>query len=122
MLVVIMGISSQASNVVAIATRVDEGSETRGRVKTVMPPRVPCFLSKEGDIVRYSSESQRDSLNSYHNICEEYNQIQSYGQNPDAGYISEGDLPTEDDSQYERKFSLVKYLGTTRQLSAACFA
>jgi len=52
-----------------------------------------------------------------YNTIEEFNQIQSYGQNPDAGYIDEGDLPNEDDSTYERKFSLVKYLGTTRRVS-----
>jgi len=52
-----------------------------------------------------------------YNTIEEFNQIQSYGQNPDAGYIDEGDLPNEDDSVYERKFSLVKYLGTTRRVS-----
>lgn len=52
-----------------------------------------------------------------YNTVEEYNQIQSYGTNPDAGFIDEGDLPSEDDSQYERKFSLVKYIGTTRRVS-----
>lgn len=52
-----------------------------------------------------------------YNTVEEYNQIQSYGQNPDAGYIDEGDLPQEDDSTYERKFSVVKYLGTTRRVT-----
>lgn len=52
-----------------------------------------------------------------YNTIEEFNQIQSYGTNPDAGYIDEGDLPQEDDSTYERKFALIKYLGTTRRVS-----
>jgi hypothetical protein len=52
-----------------------------------------------------------------YNTVEEFNQIQSYGTNPDAGYIDEGDLPQEDDSTYERKFSVVKYLGTTRRVT-----
>jgi hypothetical protein len=52
-----------------------------------------------------------------YNTVEEFNQIQSYGENPDAGWIDEGDLPEEDDSTYERKFSIVKYLGTTRRVT-----
>src|SRR5262245_5918211 len=35
-----------------------------------------------------------------YNTVEEFNQIQSYGENPDAGYIAEGGLPEEDDSRY----------------------
>jgi len=52
-----------------------------------------------------------------YNTVEEFNQIQSYGENPDAGYIDEGDLPEEDDSSYERKFAIIKYLGTTRRVT-----
>lgn len=52
-----------------------------------------------------------------YNTVEEFNQLQSYGENPDAGFIDEGDLPESDDSTYERKFSVVKYLGTTRKVS-----
>lgn len=52
-----------------------------------------------------------------YNTVEEFNQLQSYGENPDAGFIDEGDLPTEEDSKYERKFSIVKYTGTTRRVS-----
>jgi hypothetical protein len=43
-----------------------------------------------------------------YNTVEEFNQIQSYGENADAGFIDEGNLPEEDDASYERKFS-VKY-------------
>ncbi len=52
-----------------------------------------------------------------YNTVEEFNQIQEYGTNPDAGFIDEGDLPEEDDATYERKFNIVKYLGTTRRVT-----
>lgn len=52
-----------------------------------------------------------------YNTVEEHNEIQSYGVNTDAGFIDEGDLPEEDDSTYERKFAVVKYLGTTRRVT-----
>lgn len=51
------------------------------------------------------------------NTVEEYNEISSYGQNPDAGWVDEGDLPEEDDSSYTRRYAIVKYLGTTRRVS-----
>ena len=51
------------------------------------------------------------------NTVEEHNQIESYGVNPDAGFISEGDLPESDDSTFERKYAIIKYLGTTRKVS-----
>lgn len=52
-----------------------------------------------------------------YNTVEEFNQIQSYGENPDAGFIEEGDLPESDDSTYQRKYSVVKFLGTTRKVT-----
>lgn len=52
-----------------------------------------------------------------YNTVEEYNTLQSYGENPDAGFIAEGDLPESDDSTYERNFAVVKFLGTTRKVS-----
>lgn len=52
-----------------------------------------------------------------YNTVEEHNVISSYGENPDSGWIDEGDLPNEDDSTYERQFAVVKYLGTTRRVS-----
>ncbi len=52
-----------------------------------------------------------------YNTVEEYNLITSYGENVDAGFIDEGDLPEEDDSTYERKFSVIKYLGTVRRVT-----
>jgi plastocyanin len=52
-----------------------------------------------------------------YNTVEEFNQVQDYGENSDSVWIDEGDLPSEDDSKYERKFSIVKYMGTTRRVS-----
>ena len=57
-----------------------------------------------------------DKISAY-NTVEEYNQIQSYGDNTDGGFIAEGELPLEDDSKYERKFAIVKFMGTVRRLT-----
>jgi plastocyanin len=52
-----------------------------------------------------------------YNTIEEHNEISSYGENPDAGWIDEGDLPEEDDSKYARRYAIVKYLGTVRRVT-----
>lgn len=52
-----------------------------------------------------------------YNTVEEHNVISSYGENADAGFMDEGDLPEEDDSSYERQFAVVKYLGTVRRVT-----
>lgn len=52
-----------------------------------------------------------------YNTVEEYNQLQSYGDNPDGGWMAEGALPEEEDSTYERKHSFVKFLGVTGRVS-----
>ena len=52
-----------------------------------------------------------------YNTVEEHNEIQSYGANSDTGFVDEGDLPESDDSTYERKFAVVKYMGTTRTVT-----
>lgn len=51
-----------------------------------------------------------------YNTVEEYNQIQSYGQDLDS-FIEEGALPNETDAEYERNFNVVKYMGTTRRVT-----
>jgi hypothetical protein len=48
------------------------------------------------------------------NTVEEYNRLREYGSG-NAAFISEGDLPTSDDSTYSREYTVIKYLGTTRQ-------
>jgi hypothetical protein len=52
-----------------------------------------------------------------YNTVEEHNVLHNVGQNNDAGWIDEGDLPNEDDSSYERKFAVVKYIGTVRRVT-----
>lgn len=52
-----------------------------------------------------------------YNTVTEYNQLQEYGSNLDSGFISEGALPESEDSSYERKFSVVKFMGTTRSVT-----
>lgn len=51
------------------------------------------------------------------NTVEEYNQVQSYGQSRLGAFMAEGALPEETDAQYERKFSYIKFMGTTRRLT-----
>lgn len=41
-----------------------------------------------------------------YNTVEEHNVISSYGENEDANWIDEGDLPEEDDATYERQFAV----------------
>lgn len=52
-----------------------------------------------------------------YNTVEEYNRLLSYGTNPDAGFFAEGALPNSDDATYQREYSIVKFLGTTRSVS-----
>ena len=51
----------------------------------------------------------------YSNV-EAYNRLVSYG-NDGAAFTNEGELPESVDSQYERNAVLVKYLGTTREVT-----
>lgn len=52
-----------------------------------------------------------------YNTVEEFNQIQEYGTNQDSAFISEGALPEEQDTTYERKFAVVKYMGVVRRVT-----
>jgi hypothetical protein len=52
-----------------------------------------------------------------YNTVEEYNRLRSYGSGDGNAFISEGDLPESDDSTYSREFTIIKYLGTTRQVT-----
>lgn len=47
-----------------------------------------------------------------YNTVEEYNRLKSYG-GTGSGFFKEGGLPKEDDSEYERKTALIKFMGTT---------
>jgi len=50
------------------------------------------------------------------NTVEEYNQLVSYGTDR-GGFNNEGELPEEEDSVYQRRSELVKYLGVTRSVT-----
>lgn len=52
-----------------------------------------------------------------YNTVEEFNRLESYGSNDVGGFISEGDLPEEDDSTYSRQFTIIKYIGTVRKVT-----
>lgn len=47
-----------------------------------------------------------------YNTVEEFNQLKSYG-GSGSGFFTEGGLPNEEDSDYERKTALIKFMGTT---------
>jgi hypothetical protein len=51
-----------------------------------------------------------------YSTVEEYNQLVNYGS--DAGaFVQEGELPPTQDASYARRTSLVKYIGTTREVT-----
>ena len=51
-----------------------------------------------------------------YSTVEEYNQLSSYGTQT-GGFVSEGELPYQTNSDYARKAALVKFVGTTRSVS-----
>ena len=52
-----------------------------------------------------------------YNTVEEYNQIQSYGNNQYSSFVTEGQLPVATDATYRRQYAKVKYMGTQRAVS-----
>lgn len=51
-----------------------------------------------------------------YSTVEEYNQLTSYG-SQNGGFLNEGELPYQTNSDYARKAALVKFIGTTRSVS-----
>jgi hypothetical protein len=51
-----------------------------------------------------------------YSTVEEYNQLTSYGSSATA-FVQEGELPPTQDTTYARRTSLVKYIGTTREVT-----
>ncbi len=51
------------------------------------------------------------------NTVEEFNQVQDYGALDQGAFIDEGALPEETDATYERQFTIIKFLGTTRRVT-----
>ena len=52
-----------------------------------------------------------------YNTVEEYNQLLSYGSGRSGAFIPEGGMPREADSTYDRKYSVVKFMGTARRVT-----
>lgn len=67
---------------------------------------------KESDIVLWRKIKQ----NPAYNTVEEYNQLVSYGSER-SGAILDGELPSEQDSVYERRAGLVKFYGVTKSIN-----
>jgi hypothetical protein len=51
-----------------------------------------------------------------YNTVEEFNRLEAYGSG-DSIWISEGDLPEEDDSTYSRQYTKIKFMGITRRVT-----
>lgn len=51
-----------------------------------------------------------------YSTVEEYNQLIDYGSDA-FGFVQEGELPPTQDSTYARRTALVKYIGTTREVT-----
>lgn len=51
-----------------------------------------------------------------YSTVEEYNQLVDYGSDA-FGFVQEGELPPTQDTTYARRTSLVKYVGTTREVT-----
>jgi len=67
---------------------------------------------KESDIVLWKKIPK---LQAY-NTVEEFNQLASYGADR-GGFITEGELPVEEDSTYVRRSQLVKFMGVTKSVT-----
>ncbi len=67
---------------------------------------------RESDIVLWKKVPK---LAAY-NTVEEYNQLDSYGGDR-GGFITEGELPVEEDSTYIRRAQLVKFMGVTKSVT-----
>jgi len=52
-----------------------------------------------------------------YSTVEEYNQLDSYGNDNYGSFLREGELPTANDSSYLRKSQLIKFMGTTREIT-----
>lgn len=51
-----------------------------------------------------------------YNTIEEHNRLTSVG-SEEGMFVGEGDLPEEDDTEYERAYNVMKFLGTVRRVS-----
>ena len=92
------------------------GAQTAGSLAPLMPEsleatlKVMTYSEKQIKFWRSLFKSQAT------NTAEEYNRLHQVGTGESA-FITEGDLPEEEDSTYSREVTLVKFLGTTRRVS-----
>lgn len=91
----------------------DPNQTNMGALKTESLERSLKLVEfKESDIRFW----KRIPKSNAYSTTEEYNQLTSYG-NDAGGFVGEGELPEEEDSQYVRKSERVKYLGVTRSVT-----
>ena len=81
---------------------------------------IPESLESQLKVLTYSDQHVKFwkaiAKSPAYSTVEEYTQLLSYGSQTGA-FVPEGILPEEDDSQYVRKASFVKFLGTTRSVT-----
>lgn len=52
-----------------------------------------------------------------YSTVEEYNQLLEYGDDGYGPFVREGELPLANDSRYQRRTQLIKFMGTTREIT-----
>lgn len=52
-----------------------------------------------------------------YNTVEEFNTLESYGDNGFGAFLREGEVPVANDSAYRRRTAYIKYMGTTREIT-----
>lgn len=64
--------------------------------------------------IQFWKSLQKDKA---YNTVEEYNRLEAYGQGAGNIFMGEGDLPNEDDSEYSRQYTKIKFMGVVRRVS-----
>lgn len=97
-----------------ITGRDTDGLSTTGEALKVesLENTLKVLTTSEKDIVLWKKVPKLPA----YNTVEEYNQLESYGAD-DYSFNNEGELPEESDSNHIRQSQLVKYMGTTRQVT-----
>lgn len=77
-----------------------------------LDPTMKILTHTQANIVLWKNIPKKKA----HSTTEEYNVMSSYGQER-GGFNREGELPMEEDSVYNRKSQMVKYLGVTKSVT-----
>ena len=92
------------------------GVQTAGALGPLMPESLDPILTS----MTYTEAEFKFWKGVYkdpaYNTAEEYNRLHKVGAGESA-FVSEGDLPEEEDSTYSREVTLVKFMGTTRRVT-----